>query len=93
MKIKSFFQSSLLIALCAVGSYYIMCGKQGVRTYLALLHEHHQEQQKVVKLEQKIAELQAQIAGWNANSFECEKCARQDLSLSCTNELVYRLPQ
>ena len=42
--------------------------------------------------QEKIKEIKHDIEQWQIDVFEREKCARQDLGLSFTNELVYLQP-
>lgn len=93
MKAKNIIRGLFALSLCCVTFIYFWRGDHGLRTYLNLKKEVLQEASTVKALEDNINGIKQKIAQWNTDSFEKEKIARQDLSMSYTNELVYLTPK
>lgn len=92
MKIKTLIQHIIFLLLLCGAALYFVFGKKGIRSYVSLKQEFDQEKERVVNLEQEIEQINQTIKKWQKDSFEKERIARQDLSMSFTNELVYLTP-
>ena len=92
MKTKTLLQCTVLLLFTLPSVYYLITGQNGIQKYYHLHKELIDEQKKIATLEEKINTLKAHITLWNSSTFEHEKIARQDLSMSYTNELIFLTP-
>lgn len=93
MKTKTLIHGLFFLSLCCITLIYFWKSDYGLRSYINLHKEVQQEEDNVHSLEDAIKNIKQKTAQWNTDSFEKEKIARQDLSLSYTNELVYITPK
>lgn len=92
MKIKTMLQGVVLFACIGPSVYYLVTGPKGFQKYRMLKREVLVENNNIAQLTETINQMQTNIDTWNNTPFEREKIARQDLSMSFTNELVFLTP-
>lgn len=90
---KNLTTNLIFISFCAIVTYYLIWGTNGVKTYFTFKNKIETKKAQVKALETEVLTLNNQIKQWQSDEFELEKTARQELNMSCTNELVYQMPQ
>ncbi|MFH0898245.1 MAG: septum formation initiator family protein [bacterium] len=93
MNFKTFLQITIIIGFCTTFGYHVIWNEHGLLNFYELKREVTKQQTIVTQLQQDIKHLQTQIQTFQADDFEKEKIAREDLQMGCTNELVYILPK
>ena len=91
MKNKNTIVIVFFLSLCSISVYHIIWGKRGIKSYTMLANQITQDKQRVHNLEKDIASLKLAIREWQNDEFSLEQCARMDLQMGSTNELVYLL--
>ncbi|MCF7799807.1 septum formation initiator family protein [Candidatus Babeliales bacterium] len=89
MRLKTITRSLIFIFLYSFFLNSMIFSDIGILKYFEVKKEISEQQDKIIRLENKVRETKNKIAAWQEDDFYLEKMAREDLQMGYLDELIY----